>query len=84
MALAAGLGVHVGGRVDGEEVDKGWALAVGLLQAGNNVISNAAINKFFLLIEWRVLQVLRLMIWSVQNDYSISIESPCMQARGRG
>jgi myo-inositol-hexaphosphate 3-phosphohydrolase len=63
MAVAAGVGVHVGGNVNGAEVCGGWELAVGLPQAGNNTISNEAINKNFLLMEWRILQVLRLTIY---------------------
>ena len=48
MALAAGLGVHVGGRVKGEEVGKGWALAVGLAQAERNIIHrNRAAGELF-------------------------------------
>jgi myo-inositol-hexaphosphate 3-phosphohydrolase len=63
MAVAGGVGVHVGGRVNGADVDRGCEVAVGLPQAGNNTISNEAINKNFLLMEWRILQVLRLTIY---------------------
>jgi len=48
MAVAIGLGVHVGGRVNGADVDKGWGLAVGLLQAERNIIhKNRARELFF-------------------------------------
>lgn len=52
MALGTGLGVHVGGRVNGAEVDKGWELAVGLPQAERNRISNNTASKSFLLMEY--------------------------------
>lgn len=43
-----GLGVHVGGRVNGTEVCGGWKLAVGLPQAERNIIhKNRARELFF-------------------------------------
>ena len=46
--VAAGLGVHVGGRVNGKEVCGGWELVVGLPQAERNIIhKNRARELFF-------------------------------------
>ena len=48
MAVAAGLGVHVGGRVNGAEVDEGCVWVVGLPQAERNMIhKNRARELFF-------------------------------------
>lgn len=48
MAVAAGLGVHIGGRVNGTEVCGDWELAVGLPQAERNIIhKNRARELFF-------------------------------------
>jgi hypothetical protein len=51
MYVAAGLGVQVGGRDNGEEVCGGLAFVIELPQADNKMISNEAINNNFLLIE---------------------------------
>jgi len=51
MAVAGGLGVQVGGRVNGTEVCGGWESAVGLPQAGIRMIRNEAITRDFLLFE---------------------------------
>ena len=51
IAVASGLGVHVGGRVNGAEVCGGWELVIELPQADNKMISNKAINNNFLLME---------------------------------
>lgn len=68
ILVAAGLGVHVGGRVRGTEVCDGWKLTAGLPQAGNKIISNEAINNNFLLIELLILKILRLMICLVYDS----------------
>src|SRR5258705_9570681 len=48
MAVAAGVGVHVGGRVSGTEVDKGCELGTEPPQAERNIIhKNRARELFF-------------------------------------
>ena len=68
MAVAAGVGVHVGGRVNGTEVWVGRVLAAGLPQAGNKMISNETIKNNFLLIELLILKILRLIICLVYDS----------------
>ena len=51
MAVAAEVGVQVGGRVSGTEVCAGWELSVELPQADIKMSSKEVMNIDFLLME---------------------------------